>query len=328
MFAGIAATVIGANALVVAHYAQWSGSAVPEWPVAVDLLILLPLIHPWLYRRAGRRAIAGALLVLSVGIMVGSLIVPSDSKQLWPWLEQSRWLVLVGVLIVQGTLLLLMAREVCRTRVGLNLETAVHAAVQRRFGQQPISGLLKMEARMWLYALLRDPLRQPLPGDVHFSSHAQNGNASNQQGFLILLGAEISLLHLLLHFLLSPTVALVVSAVSVYGWIFLLAEYRARQLRPISLDLQRRALLIRSGIAVDLRIPLADVFSAELSSGPTRRQAGQLRIYGMGEAKVRLRLQPGSKIQTVLGERETFELMLGVDRPKDLVQAVNEQLSC
>jgi len=63
VFALIAALVIGANALMVVHYGRWTGSAVPEWPVAVDLLVVLPLVYLWLYRRAGRRANVGALLV-------------------------------------------------------------------------------------------------------------------------------------------------------------------------------------------------------------------------------------------------------------------------
>jgi hypothetical protein len=274
LFLLIAASVILGNALIVSFYPRLNLGVVPEWPIAVDLLVLLPLIYLWLYRRAGKRVWLGTLAMLGVGVLVGSWILPAGSKVFWPWLEQARWLLLGGVILVQGILLGLIVNEVYRARHGGNLETTVHAAIERRLGTHASTALLQLEARMWMYALLRDPLRRPLPGEVIFYGHTQNGNLSNQQGFLILMGAEIPLLHLVLHFF-NPSVALLVTTLSIYGWIFLLGEYRATHLRSLALDDQQ--FYLRYGLLHDLRIPLSAVHSVALNSEPTPRSAGLLR---------------------------------------------------
>jgi hypothetical protein len=323
----IAAAVIGGNALMVYGYSSLLGAeqAAPEWPVAVDLLVLLPLVYLWLYCRAGKRAWIGALSVLGVGVFVGSWIVPAESKQWWPWLEQGRWLLLFGVLLVQSVLLGLIARAVYRVRHRGNLETVVHAALEQRLGKQWSTGLLQLEARMWMYALLRDPMRQPLPGDAHFACHAQHGNLSNQQGFLILLAAEIPLLHLVLHLAIDPAVAWFVTVASIYGWIFLLAEYRATRLRSIGLDWER--LYLRYGLVIDLTIPLDALRSVELCQNLTQRQPGRLRMYGMGQPNVRIVLHPDTRLQTLFGQQEVREIVLGVDAPTAFVQAIRGRLT-
>lgn len=323
----IAAALIGGNALVVYWYPTLlggAGNAAPEWPVAVDLLVVLPLVYLWLYRSAGKRAWIGALAVLGVGVLTGSWIVPVQSKQIWPWLEQARWALLFGVLLVQAVLLALIGREVYRARHSSNLETAVHAVIERRLGKQLSTGLLQLEARMWMYALLRDPLRQPLPGEVHFSTHAQNGNASNQQGFLILVGGEIPLLHLLLHFAVDPVIAWIATLLSIYGWVFLLAEYRATRLRTISLD--QTHLFLRYGLVSDLKIPIGVLRCVELQQGSTQRHRGRLRLYGMGAPNVRITLLPGTHLQTLLGTQQVHEIALGVDQPAEFVRTLRERL--
>jgi hypothetical protein len=324
----IAFALIAGNALIVHWYPSLldghAGAVVPEWPVAVDLLLVLPLVYLWLYRDAGKGVWLRALGVLGLGVLAGSWILPADSKQLWPWLEQSRWLLLLGVLLVQALLLTLIVREAYLARHSDNLELAVHAALERRLGRQFSTGLLQLEARMWMYALLRDPLRHRLPGDVHFSSHAQNGNLSNQQGFLILVGAEIPLLHLLLHFAVDPVIAWIVTTVSIYGWIFLWAEYRATRLRDISMD--QTQLFLRCGLLTDLQIPLTAVSCVELHRDPVRRQRGRLRLYGMGAPNVRIELRPDTRVHTLLGEQLVEEIMLGVDTPVAFVNALRERI--
>jgi hypothetical protein len=43
----------------------------------------------------------------------------------------------------------------------------------------------------------------------------------------------------------------------------------------------------------------------------------------MGRANVRLRLVPGTRVVLPFGERETDEVLLGVDEPERFIQAVN-----
>lgn len=326
----LAAAVIGGNALIVSAHQDWAAAPVPEWPVAIDLLLLLPAIYAWLNRREPRKALLGAASLFALGVLAGSLILPPADKQLWVWLEQLRLVAIVGIVLVQLVLISLMLHEVHRARTGENLELAINRALDRRFGTAGLSGLLKLEARMWLYALVRKPIRVAFPGSLHFYSGQQHGNASNQLAFLILMAAEIPLLHLLLHFMASPLAAVVVTVLSVYGWIFLLAEYRASLHRPISLlegmDGGEATLHLRYGLVTDLDLPLAAIQSVTRCSGPVRRARGRLRLVGMGAANLCLQLRPGTRLNGLFGAQRIDTLYLGVDQPEQLLHALTARI--
>lgn len=312
--------VLAANALLAGPLRAWHGEPVLEWPVAFDLLLLLPGAYLWVYRRRGRQALVGALALFGSGIWIGSLILPPASQQVWPWLLQLRYALLAAVLAMQVMLIMTMLREVLRARATGNLELAVDAALTRRMGAKGMANLFRLEARMWLYALLRRPVRHPFPGRAHFYGHRQQGNASNQQGFLILMAIEIPVMHLLLHWLVSPVAALVVTALSGYGLIFMLAEYRATLHRPTTLE--DDLLQIRYGIVGDVGVPLARIASVDRYGASARRTPGRMRFVGMGAANVRLELLPGTRLSGLLGEREIHEVLLGLDEPERFIASV------
>ena len=315
-----AVTVLAGNALLAGPLRQWHGEPVLEWPVAFDLLLLLPGAYLWVHRRRGRRALLGAVGLFATGIAIGGLILPTASQQLWPWLLQLRYALLAAVLATQVVLIVMLLREVRRARGTRNLELALDEALTRRLGDQGLVNVFRLEARMWLYALLRHPVRQPFPGQGHFYAHRQQGNASNQLGFLMLMAVEMPVVHLLLHWLVSPLTALVVTGLSGYGFIFMLAEYRATLYRPTTLD--GGWLRIRCGIAGDVAVPLARIATAEPYRASARRAPGRMRFVGMGAANVRLQLQPGTRLGGLLGEREIHEVLLGLDEPERFIASV------
>lgn len=312
--------VLAANALLAGPLRPWHGESVLEWPVAVDLLLLLPGAYLWVHRGRGRQALVGALALFASGIWIGSLILPPASQQAWPWLLQLRYALLAAVLATQVLLVVTMLREVLRARATSNLEGAVDAALTRRLGAMGMANLFRLEARMWLYALLRHPARHPFPGRAQFYGHRQQGNASNQQGLLILMAVEIPVAHLFLHWLASPVAAIVVSVLSGYGFIFMLAEYRATMHRPTTLD--GELLQIRYGIAGDVGVPLARIADVGHYRASARRKSGRMRFVGMGAANVRLGLLPGTRLRGLLGEREVHEVLLGLDEPERFIASI------
>lgn len=316
----LAFALIAGNAVLTLHWTRWTGDAVPEWPMAFDLLLVLPACYLWVHRRQGRQAWWGAAALLGVGVLAGSWSLPETSKQAWRWLEAIRLPLLLVFVTAQALLLTGIFRAAWRQRGREVIEDSVCAGLAHRFGHSALTRLLALEARLWIYALLRRPAAAEFPGQAHFSVHAQGGNASNQVAFLVLMAAEIPLLHLLLHFLWSPLAALVITVLSLYGWLFLWAEYRATRLRPVSLDGAR--LRVRHGITIDFVVPLDGILRAERCRGPVRRSAGRLRAYGMGEANVRLLLCPGTRIETAFGTPLVKEIYLGVDQPDALLLAL------
>ncbi|MGH8500318.1 MAG: hypothetical protein ACRERV_16145, partial [Methylococcales bacterium] len=92
--------IFTANWLLVRYLSESSAFAVPEWPVGVDLLLLVPLTYLWLNRKQGRQAFIGAIALFGLGILLGSWILPTESKNVWLVLEQLRFIVLLGIVLV------------------------------------------------------------------------------------------------------------------------------------------------------------------------------------------------------------------------------------
>ncbi len=318
-WAGVAVLIAGNAWLARIH-----PSPTPEWPVAFDLLLLLPFAYWWVHRKRGRAALVGAAALFGTGILVGGWIVPTGSQVWWPWLQQLRYVGLFAVLLVQAGLLSVLVREVVRAQQGQNLELALDDAISRRLGRTGIASVLRLEARMWLYALVRRPVRHAFAGDAHFHVHLQQGNASNQGAFLLLIAVEVPVMHVIVH-LFNPLAAIIVSALSVYGFIFLWAEYRATRLRPVSAT--ATCLQIRYGVAGDVAVPWACIASVTRHSGLARRATGRMRFIGMGAANVRIGLRRGTRLPGLLGEREVDEVLLGIDEPERFIACLHARIS-
>lgn len=310
---------VAAAAFVGARYHQARGLPVPEWPLAVDLFLVVPLAYLLLWRPARAQALLGLVALFSLGVLLGAFVLPAEDKSLWLWLEPLRWLALAALVAWQVWAFATVVRAVWRAPGGTNLEQALHAALDGQAGPGPMTELLKVEARMWLYALWRDTGRLRFAEAGAFHVHRQGGNASNQLGFLVIVAVELPIAHALLH-LFSPTLAIVVSALTAYGLLFMFADYRATRLRPITVtgDMVR----IRYGVLTDLRLPRAAIVEVGFVDRTPRRAAGRMRLVGMGRANLRLRLAPGTRLATPFGTREVAELFIGVDQPQAFAQAL------
>jgi hypothetical protein len=324
----LAGFVAFALLLVTAYWALARGALVlpigpvPSWAMAVDLLLVLPLAWLLLDWRAWRQRAPRALALAGLGAVVGLWLAPPQDP-LWSAIGQLRWAGLALLVAAELWLLTGLLRQLWRGRDQGLAEDVAAQALQRSFGDGVVGRLMRLESRLWIYALLRRPVQAPFAGEQHFSVHRQHGNASHQFGFVVVMAAELPIVHVLLHLGFGATVAGVVTALSAYGWLFLWAELRATEQRPLSVDAEH--LHLRYGLLFDTRVPRSAVLSAEVlpPRTPAPRQPLRLRLVGMGSANVRLRLQPGTVLPLPWGDRPVEELMLGVDEPQRFVQALN-----
>jgi len=345
-FALVALAMLAAYAAMIPWHARSGQGLLPDWTLAIDLLLVLPLLWWWLQPAPrGRGAWMGALAVALAGIWVGAWLLPAENKQLWLWLEPLRWVFIGALVLLQLAVATLALRQLAgvlarRRRAwhagqalpGL-LETELHGVVDaqaartaRLTGQAAGWALawFKLEARLWLYALA--PRRwleaTPAAGEQWFAVHRQGQNLSNQMAFVIIAAVEIPIIHVLLHLGFGALVAGIVTAVSVYGAVFLWAEARATRWRPVGLD--SHTLHLRHGLVTDLALPREAIVAAQPHRGATPSHArGRLRCTGMGRANLRLQLRPGTRLATLTGAREFDEVFLGVDEPERLLRALN-----
>ena len=322
-FLAVAAAILAANAWVMRDtptlFLDADGLA-PEWPVLIDALLTVPLVYLAFFWRDGWRAIRGAFVVGMAAVAVATWIVPPANRDWLDALMPLRLLVLGAVVLVEGLAILGVIRLILRVRrEGIAVEAAIDDSMRARFGDTPIARLLALEARLWFFALFASTKRAlAFPGEAHFGYHAKDGNASNQQAFIILILVETPILHALLALFWSAQAAWIASALSVWGLAFLVAEYRATILRPISI--QRDELVILQGLLVDVRVPLACIAAASANRVAVARGPGVLRCSAAGVPNLRLDLYAPFAIATLGGGRRLVErIYLGVDEPARLL---------
>ena len=318
-FLAFAAAVVAANAVLVGNYALGAAGPAPEWPVMIDLLLFVPLVYLALNWRRGKDAVFRALALASLGALAGSLILPVESKDAWLIVEDLRYVALAVVVVFQLGVIILLLAQVARERHSQNLELSLDRAIGDRFGNTVFAGLLRLESRVWLYGLFRRPIRHAFPGIRQFHVGKQGMNASSQAGLLILMGAEIPIAHLFIY-LFDPVIATVVTALSVYGFLFMLAEYRATLHRPLSVT--ERGLHVRYGVASDFLVEWPSIATAGPTCGRLRRASGRMRLVGMGEANVVIELAPGTRVSGLAGSRVVEQIYLGVDDPAGLIAEI------
>jgi hypothetical protein len=310
-------------------HAMLDWGTVPEWPVAFDLLITLPLAYAWLHRKQHppKQLALRTLAVAGLGVAIGAWLLPPESKWLWRALEPLRWLALAVVLALELFLLVSVARALWRAwpNAQSNREAALQATLATRLGASPFMPWLMVDMRMWLYALARDPVGGPFTGQRHFTVHRQHQNASNQQAFLVLIGLELPIAHGFMHLFWGPWVAGAMTLLSLYGFVFLLADYRATLKRPISLD--GGWLRVRYGLMTDVAVPLAAITDIAVDRNAAPRHRSSWSAVGMGRANVRLRLRPYTVPAGMLIAKPVGEMRLGLDEPEAFVKAVQDALA-
>lgn len=282
----------------------------PMWPWLVDVFISAPLLYYFLFRPTRRQLLSAWLAIASAGLLCGRFLNPEQGAQLGNY---SLLLIALEVSVELGLIAVLMRRCVVLLRDGGNVDEAMESALSSK----PVL----FEARIWYYGLfLRRGERLAFRGEQHFGYANNGGNASNQFAFLMVILFEMPLAHLIAHFVLSsPALAWALDALSLWGLLYLLAEYRASCWRPISLD--RDAIIIRNGIlAGDRVVPFSMVESVSGCDDNVRRQRGVLRYRQMGQLNVRLQLRPGSQLPNILGRsKPVSSIYLSLDKPAQFI---------
>lgn len=317
-FGASALLVYLGNYQVASQYAARAAGPFPEWTVAVDVFLLVPVLYLLLVRPSLKKAVWALVALLSFGVLAGSWIIPDGQKNAWRLLEQVRWVYLGALVAVQLALLTTLLADIARARAAPNLEVAVNALILRRVKDEGVARLLQADARMWMYLFIRNPHRFQFPQPA-FLGARHDANAANQMAFVVLVAAEIPIAHVLLH-LYDPVLALGVSVLGVYGWAFLYAEYRATLLRATTLEVD--GLHIRSGVLGDVMVPYPAIVSVDRPSGRPRRAKHAMRFIGTASANLTLVLREGTELQTLFGARRVDRVHLALDEPARFREAL------
>jgi hypothetical protein len=292
-----------------------------EIAVLADLVLLPALVFAYLARKQPRQALLGSLGMLSLGLLAIRIWYPeSEYGPVLTGLMELRnivWPLLIAVAIALELYVLWKILQQLRSPMKEGyIELMLAPFIQSLGAEHWTVRWFAAEQRLWIYSLSRKlPSAEDFAGQVHFGYAKQNSNASNWLGFCIVNIAPTPVLHLILHFI-NPMLAWITTLLSILTSVWMWAEYRATQCRPISLDLVdgKPILRLRYGIFTDRvlaleSLQLVRVLSWQDLESKAMRSMKIKRYCGMGDANVELKF-----------EAET--LWLGVDQPEQLRSAL------
>lgn len=319
--------------MMVAHYfffrvpfiANDHGGYKPEWPLLLDMLVSLPLLYYFMFRPSLKQFFKAWLAIAAAGVLVGRFLIPAESKQLWRVIEDYWLLVLLLEVALELYVLMLVVRRVqAAMRLSGNVDEALETTIRNHFGKR-FAPLALFEMRIWYYGLfMRKGEQLRFRGEQHFSYDKNDGNASNQFAFIMVVLFEMPLMHVLLHLVLAKAwLAWTIDILSLASVLYLVAEYRASQWRPISLDTD--ALLIRSGVlAGDRRVEYGMIESViRCRDEGIRRKRGILRYRQFGRLNVEIRLHEGSWPS---GAKPISRIYLSLDKPDAFIDALRGRI--
>ena len=253
--------------------------------LTVDLVVLVPLFYYLLLVRRRGWPVFSVVPVFLLSLGAASWLVPSEHQSVLHLLE---WLVAPVELFVLGYIGVKVVRMTRRFRAQGNVENAdvydrLREGFRQAFGVRWAADVFAFEVGLFYYALFswRIP-REEAANRFAFSYHRRSGYGPVVTAILVAMGIELIALHLLLH-LWRPTAAWVMTALSVYGILWIVGDWQAVRHRPVRIE--EDALLVRIGLRWTIRIPFSQI-EAVYPAGkklPARKTPGYLEAILLGK---------------------------------------------
>jgi hypothetical protein len=229
-----------------------------SYAVLADLVVTMPVFYYYVVIRGRSVSPATVLPIVMLGLIRARMLIPA--KQL-PGVELLVGLAEVVALAWLGTRAVQLRRM--PRHVGIPESTFADTfaeAVRESFGKSPFTGFVISEVSILYYALFSWRAEAEIPGGaVATTSHRRSG----WSGVLVGVGMIIVVESVATHFLIAlwnAKLAWVLSALSAYGILWLIGDYRAMALRPTFLT--STMLRLRIGIRWKVDIPLDEIRSA------------------------------------------------------------------
>ncbi|MET0400543.1 MAG: hypothetical protein ABW277_27380 [Longimicrobiaceae bacterium] len=281
--------------------------------ITFDLVVAVPALFYLLVVRTMRLPVVTLVPVFLGSLFGASLVLPEENR---------RYLDLLGGLVVPAELLLL-GYVALRLHRGRSAPAAGRGdpldrlrATLRQVLPSPLAAdAVAHEAALLGYALLAWRARPDVrEGELGFTSHRGNGYGGVLAAAALMVVVETVAVHLLVE-RWSATAAWALTALSLYGLVWLLGHFQAVRLRPVLLTAD--ALHVRVGLVWSVRVPYGDVASlgAAGAGAPARRAPGYLHAVTLGPARLLVELREPVRVDGLYGyvRKDVRRIGLAVD---------------
>jgi hypothetical protein len=318
------AAIYGVALAIVSRMAELERSELIAGALTMDLTLLVPLLYYLLLVRWRGWPLVTVLPVFIGSVLLAGRLIPDGHHRVLDFVEYgavAAEVVLVGILAHKTIQLRRAYRE---QAAGDDVYAGLRESAESVLGL--VAGnLLAYEMAVFYYLLFgwrRAPKDQPLS----FTYHRSSAYLAIVAAVLLVAVAELGGMHLLIS-LWSPTVAWIVSAISVYALLWLIGDAHAIRLRPIRLS--ETMLHIRVGLRSTIDVPLASIdgIGAPADGTLSRRTPGYLKSVLLGAPNLRIELS--SRVDALGPYGLTMQaktIDLRVDDPKRLETEVRKSI--
>ncbi|MFK8012098.1 MAG: hypothetical protein AB8B80_08675 [Marinicellaceae bacterium] len=295
------------------------GASKFEWLLFIDIFVTVPLVCYLCFKDHLKQAIIKSLIYMGLLVLLGSYIIPNELKHYWLYLEYSRYL-LIGLVIVFELFIISSVLFSIKSAFNKNQDPdlVISTPVEKYFGQSVASEFIKFDFRLWTFALFPKKIQtENYIGNKHFHCHLKDGTQSFLQGFVFLTIFEIPILHVFLHLTWSPLAANIITAITIFSFAYLIAQYRAIEKRPVSITQDH--LIIRYALSNPVFIQLSDIRKVEFNEQTIARNKHVKRYNLLGVPNVKIGVKNSNKYKF-------HTVYLGVNLPAQLIKSIEHSI--
>lgn len=300
----------------------------PEWVAAgmtLDLVVLVPGLY-WLtcVRRRGWPGIS-VVPVVVVSVLLASWIVPASHRGALTIVEYAivpLELGLVGFVAWKVRRAYLLYRSSRDRNARFDAVDAIRAAVAGVVPYPAAARAASYELSILYLALFGWRAKPDRDDSRQFTCYRDSSYGILLGALMMVLILELVGVHVALLLWVGPTIAWIVTALTLYTALWMIGDFQALRLRPIVIEAER--LRLRVGLRWEADVPLSAIRSVE---APDAAAGPGLKMAILGEPGVSLGLTREIPVSGIYGmRRSASRVLLAVDSPERFREALAARL--
>jgi hypothetical protein len=283
--------------------------------VTLGLTVLVPFLYYLLLARPCGWPVITVVPVFLASVLIAQRLLPEDRHQMLDLVSYGAALAeltVVVMIVVKGFQLRQGYREASAR--GTDVYESLRESAQQVLGETA-GGAVAYETTLFYYAGV-GWWRSADSDDGSFSVHRASAYVPLMIAMMIAVVVETVAIHLLVR-LWSPTVAWVLTALSLYALVWLIGDIHAVRLKPVRVSTDR--LLLRIGLRWSISVPFDLIESVSTVAGPSSDapDEGYLKAVLLGEPNRRIQLrQPVAAVGLYGLTRRVSTIDLHLDEPE------------
>jgi hypothetical protein len=312
-FGVLVSAIYAAEVLVVQSSLISRHPALAVGAVTFDLMVLVPALFYVLVVRTKRLPWISIVPVLLGSVLGASLVLPAEHETVPNLMSH---LLIPAELLFIGYVGVRLYRAFARADARVDVVERVRSALHDLIPIPAVASVAAHELAVLYYAILswrsRPDARE---GELAFSYHQKNGYVGLLAALALIAVVEMTAVHLLVRHW-SSMLAWVLTAISIYGVVWVLAHLQAVRLRPILLTSD--SLHVRIGLLWGVRVPYDRIARVTVAGrdAPQRGAKGYLHAVTVGAPQLLLELRDPVDVDGLYGytKRGVRQIGIAVDQ--------------